>query len=229
MSNPHLPPEMLDHIVDLLHDTKHALRNCCIVSKSWIPRARKHLFADIRFCVAEDLQSWSKMFPDPSTSPARYAKTLFVGRFHAFNFDALVDSFVPSHGFSPAIRSLHLDLIHLPPQTFDLIISFPFLEELAVSGGSFDGPPTVVQPSSSPVFTGSLELSLEGGMKPIAHRLLSLPGRLHFRKLTLTCNHEEDPLLTMELVEECSHTLESLDIAYPVFYRTFIRHLHSRI
>jgi hypothetical protein len=36
------------------------------------------------------------------------------------------------------------------------------------------------------MFTGNMELSLAGGMKPIARRLLSLPGGIHFRKLTLT-------------------------------------------
>ena len=38
MSNLHLPAETLDHIVDHLHDTKDALRNCCLGSKSWVPR-----------------------------------------------------------------------------------------------------------------------------------------------------------------------------------------------
>jgi len=52
--------------------------------------------------------------------------------------------------------------------------------------------------------------------KPITSRLLSLPAGIHFRKLTLTWYHEEDLSLTMGLVEECSHTLESLDINHTV-------------
>jgi hypothetical protein len=47
MPNPHLPAELLDNIVDHLHDTEDALRSCCLVSKSWIPRTRRHLFARI--------------------------------------------------------------------------------------------------------------------------------------------------------------------------------------
>jgi hypothetical protein len=78
MSNPHLPPEILDYIVDHLHDTKEALRNCCLASKSWIPRTRIHLFAVIVFLTSGRLQSWTETFPDPSTSPAHYAKTLYV-------------------------------------------------------------------------------------------------------------------------------------------------------
>ena len=47
MPHPHLPPELLDHIVDCLHDSEDALRACCLVSKPWISRTRKHLFAQI--------------------------------------------------------------------------------------------------------------------------------------------------------------------------------------
>ncbi|KAF9644347.1 hypothetical protein BDM02DRAFT_3103092, partial [Thelephora ganbajun] len=47
--HPYLPPETLDYIVDFLHDNRETLEQCCLVSKSWVPRARKHLFADIKF------------------------------------------------------------------------------------------------------------------------------------------------------------------------------------
>jgi hypothetical protein len=83
MSDPRLPTEMLGHIVDNLHDTEDALRNCCLVSKSWVPRTRKHLFADIKFPTKANLRSWKKTFSDPSTSPAHYANTLSIGYPHA--------------------------------------------------------------------------------------------------------------------------------------------------
>src|ERR1700753_3734442 len=77
MSPPNLPPELLDHIADFLCDSSDALKSCCLVSKSWIPAARKHLFADIQFRTIDDLESWEAIFPDPSASPAHYTKTLF--------------------------------------------------------------------------------------------------------------------------------------------------------
>ena len=49
MSDPSLPPEIFDHVVDLLHDEPKALWNYCIVAKPWVARTRKHLFADIDF------------------------------------------------------------------------------------------------------------------------------------------------------------------------------------
>ena len=75
MSNPHLPTETLDNIVDDLHDTKDALESCRLVSKSRVSRTQKHVFSNVAF------RSPGKprfMFPDPSISPARYTKPLFV-------------------------------------------------------------------------------------------------------------------------------------------------------
>ena len=47
MSHPHLSPELLDLVVDFLPGSRGTLKSCCLVSKPWIPRARKRLFADI--------------------------------------------------------------------------------------------------------------------------------------------------------------------------------------
>ncbi|KAF9789308.1 hypothetical protein BJ322DRAFT_992451, partial [Thelephora terrestris] len=49
-----LPPEISDHVVDLLHDEPDALRMCCLVSKSWVPCAQKHLFHEVVF----DYRRW---------------------------------------------------------------------------------------------------------------------------------------------------------------------------
>jgi hypothetical protein len=160
MSDPHLPVEILDHIVDNLRDTQDTLRTCCLISKSWVQRTRKHLFADINFPTVELLQSWKKTFPDPSTSPARYTKTLSIacaravtaadaeagGWIRGFSrvvhfavashrpfYDSMI-SLVPFHGFSPVVKSLRLAFA-VPPSTrvINLVLSFPLLEDLAVS------------------------------------------------------------------------------------------------
>ena len=49
-------------------------------------------------------------------------------------------------------------------------------------------------------------------MKPIASRLLSLPGGLRFRRLWLEYYYEADVLAATALVEGCCSTLESLKI-----------------
>jgi len=78
MPKPYLPQEILDHIVGFLHDEPEALKACCLASKSWVPRTRKHLFAKIEFKSAKDFELWTKAFPDPSNSPSHHTHTMFV-------------------------------------------------------------------------------------------------------------------------------------------------------
>ena len=160
MSN--FPCEVLDHIVDLLHGSQIPLRNCCLVSKSWIPRTRRHLFAEVDFSTAKSLQSWRKTFPDPSTSPARYTKHLFIGcPQEVAAADAEADGWIPSFSrvehlrlgswdvitdrwratfvllrtFSPVVKSLNAEFYYVSFwHFFDLAFSFPLLEDLAVCG-----------------------------------------------------------------------------------------------
>jgi len=161
MSNPDLPAELLDRIVDFLHDAQDALRNCCLVSKPWIPWTQKHLFADVQFDNRDDLESWKELFPDPLGSPAHYTKTLFVGSLHfatatdaepggwirGFFYRVLAlkvgdlgtyldepgANLVPFHGFSPVIKSLFVQVpTLLSSQALDLILSFPLLNDLTV-------------------------------------------------------------------------------------------------
>ena len=121
----------------------------------------------------------------------------------------------------PILKSLRVAFAALPSsRTFDLILSFPLLDDLTVIAwdvsidnehGS-DALPTVGKPSNPPTFAGSLDVFLAGGIEPIARRLLSLPSGIHFRELKLTWNFEQDLPLTKNLVEGCSHTLESLTV-----------------
>ena len=155
------PPELLDEIVNFLYYSRDTLKSCCLVSKSWIPRSRTHLFACISFRTVEGVESWKTTFPDPSTSPARYTRTLLIecpwavtaaateegGWIQTFSCvvhlemdlgransgDLANPCLVPFHGFSPVVKSLHLSHIPLPlPPIFYLISSFPLLENLSL-------------------------------------------------------------------------------------------------
>jgi len=128
----------------------------------FIPRARKHLFANIVFHIAKILQSWKKTFPDPSSSPAHYNTDLFIDYYrvttaaetevnrwikgfspvehlwlrsgHGLLTRGTTVSFIPFHGFSPPLESLGLNFVALPsPQVFDLILSFPLLGDLTLN------------------------------------------------------------------------------------------------
>jgi len=253
MSNPRLPREILDYTVDLLHDKQDALKQCCLVSKSWAPRTRKHLFARINFNHPDDLKAWKKTFPDPANSPAYHTRSLLVGcpRFvtvadaeeggwiRAFSrviwFELRTDlyhhpeiSLVPFHNFSPALKSLRV-INSLPrPRVFNLVCSLLLLEnltirELRIGEADYDG--IDFQPSTPPLLTGPFGLYSGGGTEPTARRLLDLPGGFRFRKLVLTWRDEEDIRWIMALVVGCSHTLECFDIRQTI-RRTFPWFLH---
>jgi hypothetical protein len=162
-----LPPEMLDYIVDFLHDNPGALKQCCLISQSWISRTRRHLFFDVKFRSALTLELWKQTFPDTARSPAYHTHTLLVccpevvtiedageggwirGFFRVVHLgvhtnpahsSTLEVSLAPFHSFSPALKYLRvLSSSLLNSQIFGLISTLPHLEDLTLSIGGFTG------------------------------------------------------------------------------------------
>ncbi|KAF9644817.1 hypothetical protein BDM02DRAFT_843190 [Thelephora ganbajun] len=242
MSGPYLPAEICDYIVDLLYNKPDTLKRCCLISRSWVPRTRKHLFADIKFLHCDDLERWKRSFPDPSRSPVHHTHTLTVccsevvtvadaqegGWIRAFSNVTQLKissdvgeseaSLVPFHNFSPALKYLHVASTIFPcTRIFDLACSFRLLEDLdlvqrRVINGPIDRDGVIFQPSTSPALTGTLRVYLPDSMEYATRRLLSLPGGLHFRKLELSCYFESNLQWMSALVAGCSDTLECVDI-----------------
>jgi hypothetical protein len=52
-----LPPELVDRIIDFLHNEPKALAACSLVARSWTPTSRYHRFSAIRLISTED---WAK-------------------------------------------------------------------------------------------------------------------------------------------------------------------------
>ena len=232
--SPSLLPELFDLVIDHLHDDPDTLKTCCVVSKSCVITARKHLFAHVEFDALEShLEVWKKTFPDPSNSPARYTRSLFihgapditaadtgvdgwVRTFHNVTHLKLMrlnrTSLIPFHGISLAVRSL--SLTYLTAEVFDLVCSFPLLEDLTLNtlypeSGTYIWNP----PPTSPKLTGSLDLRMEGRTRTVTRRLLDLPDGLRFSKIYMLF-FEKDTGSVVDLVSGCSDTLESLTVLY---------------
>ena len=229
-----LPPEILDLIIDCLRDEQTALEACCLVSKSWVPRIRKHLFIDITLAGAYfTIQRWTKAFPDPSSSPGHHTRYLWISDLAAVTSpwirsfchlqelrvstlpwdDTSGAPFLKLHGLSPTLKSLRLITSTTPPsKILDLICSFPLLEDLILyyQEPESDGDEWVAPPTS-PKFTGTLHLTED--IRSVARRLLALPGGLHFANITIRCpvRHAGSAI---GLVSRSSDTLESLIINY---------------
>ena len=57
-SNQILPPEIVDHIIDLLFGDIKSLRSCSLVSNGWVHRSRYNLFANVKFLNLPHFYSW---------------------------------------------------------------------------------------------------------------------------------------------------------------------------
>ena len=233
-----LPPEILDLILDHLYDEPTTLRACCLVSKSWVPRTRRHLFDRVDFHPPIILlESWMKTFPDPFKSPACYSRSLNFCHLRFPDDTAFLDAcpwvrsfnqivnlevttfqwrfpFPQLCGLSPALKSLTLTLpVATLSEFLDLICSFPLLEDLSMLSPRFhaEGTDELDTPPTSPKFTGSLFLS--DGDSNLMRGLMLLPGGLRFSKVSVSYDFENGDWVK-ELVSACSNTLESLCVEY---------------
>lgn len=232
MPCPRLSAELLDYIVKNLRRTERSdFKNCCLVSKSWVPRARKYLFFHVAFRKGEDLESWKDTFPDPSTSPAHYTQHLSIGCpqtvtatdteegglistfCHVIRLDVHLDKHEIPSAMVNTIPLPGLEFLHHPPVgvfpascVFSLMALFPHLEELIATNFAPNGDNRSDQwPTQKlPLSMRSISLSSVEGIKPIVSQILPSPGSLHLHSLEVALHCKEDFRLTTALVEECS-------------------------
>ena len=236
---PPLPPEIFDLIVDHLHDETTTLKECCLVSKSWVPRARRYIFAKVTFVGSwtRFVHLWFKTFPDPFNSPGHHTRILyFHGRDSIFALSIVTstwvhhfchvkelvvqnvhwwDGLIPQpfrqlHGLSPTLKSLSLDYISVPLSVvLDLICSFPLLEDLLLQLVTIKGDANERETPSTSPMLTG-SLTLAHLTHSVVCELLDLPNGLHFTRIT-----GSDANLVADLIPRCSDTLESLGVYYP--------------
>jgi hypothetical protein len=239
MSQSHLPPEVIDYIIDLLRDDRKALGACCLVSKSWVHRSRRHIFDSVVFMLPKQLEAWKGTFPDPEKSPAHHVRSLQVlcAEFVTAEDGGWIRSFakatrleiwsdawprVPGASLAPfyTLSSIEYLVVWFATltlsETLNLICSFPLLKDLDITrhhGTEVDE--AIFRPSTSPPLTGTLTLRLE--LKHVARLLLYLPGGPRFRKIVWKIQVPGEIESAMTLVEMCSDTLECIEIHQPIF------------
>ena len=234
-----LPPELIDLIIDHLCDQRATLKACCLVSRSWVPWARRHLFSHVEFDSdgwSSDIEPWMEAFPDPLNSPAHHTRSLTISglaavtaatmhghswvRSFRYIVELVVDtrwwdddkvSLVQLHGLSPTLKSLRVVRSSLPlPEVFNLTCSFPLLEDLSLISSRLRYQ-HVRDPVDSPSTSQKLtgSLLLKGDIRLTTRWLLNFPRGLHFSKISIHC---PGPWLesAVNLVSRCSDTLESL-------------------
>jgi hypothetical protein len=150
MSNPHLPQEILDYIVDILHDEFHAQEGIS-------SRAGFHIFWRRVSGIAPPVSGRDNPFPVLSSLSACMPQLFHVRK------------------------------------SSDSLIPLPFLR---------------IYPCFVVRWYGAATIPIT------AHRVLDLPGGLHFRKLALSWSNDVDP---PGLVVACRHTVGSLEATHFVF------------
>ena len=176
MSKPYLPPELLDHVVDNLQDTKDALeqrrtRELLLRFQVVGPADSKTPF---RRCQVPNREGPSVMEKHVSGSPHLpcVLRSNFVHRIPSCwrshrcrrgwliptRYTRPATSLILFHGFSPALKPPHLDFpAVLASDVFSPIYSFPLLEDLCVGvkcgfGGGYRKPATVESHPPPPVY-----------------------------------------------------------------------------
>ena len=223
-----LPPEIVDHIIDLT-DNHRTLQACSLVAKSWVCRSRVHLFRDV---VLFSHRRWQRAMPVGEISPAIYTRTLTMGQSgtpqgkwintdtlytflsHLRDFrnveNLILDGWEP-HGFSEGglkkyfghfggrLRSLELGGQRMSPESFVILLGLmPNLEDLLVKE-RVEGSEATRVPSVSPKLSGRLTIRV--------HTTSLFPTlckfALRFRVICLQ-EHQHD---YQQLINACAETL----------------------
>ncbi|KAK0209599.1 hypothetical protein IW262DRAFT_1417739 [Armillaria fumosa] len=61
-SPPSLPPELIDYILDFLHDDVPVLRMCSLASNSLLPRSRHHIYSGVFIVHDIDIDSFRELY-----------------------------------------------------------------------------------------------------------------------------------------------------------------------
>ncbi|KAF9494708.1 hypothetical protein BDN71DRAFT_933903 [Pleurotus eryngii] len=99
-TEPHLPPEILDHIVDYLHSDAASLLSCGLSSRNLLRVSRYHLFRNmIMKLSATHLFSLLALLRSPANRIAPFVQTIVL-----FN----VPAFLRTHGRSDVVRAIRI-------------------------------------------------------------------------------------------------------------------------
>ena len=249
--DPRIPNEILDEILNhLIADSGSSgdsLRSCSLVSKSWVPPCRRHLFHTIIFS-SEDVAKWLKTFPVPEESPAHYVKDL---RFLLGGHYGAPEKFSKHTPWFINVEKIALTMntTSPPPRTSfparlpqsvtsltikaggsgvdlmqmrDIMARLPNLNDLKLSG------PFVVWSKSKKRlpglgtvlrgrFCGELQIRNGHTNEYIVDMLLEVPTGLHFTKLHV---HADCACLlqTVRLAEACCETLVNLLFSCAIYF-----------
>ncbi|KZT74615.1 hypothetical protein DAEQUDRAFT_660381, partial [Daedalea quercina L-15889] len=80
ISQPVVPPELCDVVIDYLHDDPRTLAVCALVCRTWVPSSRMHQFHTV---ILHRIPAWRGqkllLISDPSSTVLPYVRHLALG------------------------------------------------------------------------------------------------------------------------------------------------------
>lgn len=77
-----MPTEIIDEIIEYIRYDIYCLRSCALISKSWTPSCRRHIFATVAFDGPFDLMRWSNSISPAPDGPHIYTRNLTISNRH---------------------------------------------------------------------------------------------------------------------------------------------------
>lgn len=117
-----LPQELVDRVIDFLHNDRPALKASCLVHTDWIDPCRCQLFGSVTLNGLMDLESWAETFPSVLQSPAHHTRKLTLIGLCAslgdkgLNPDKLDDSLLQHLRSFNQLRKLVFTALNLHPR-----------------------------------------------------------------------------------------------------------------
>lgn len=90
-SDPILPRELIDHIIDHARDDRKTLMACSRIARSWLPRSQDHLFREIEIQYNTSTRSLLKFEELIVSNPrlATYVRDLHIKRAYSSDYDTI--------------------------------------------------------------------------------------------------------------------------------------------
>lgn len=234
--------ETLDHLIADPDFSFKSLQSCALVSKSWVPSCRRHLFHTILF-NKENMIGWLEAFPVPEEGPAHHVRHLrilaeeripkeFFEHIPWFtNAEKVTLLGAPNWlhiyeywRFPQSVTSLTINGDADPIKIGNIMGRLPNLNDLSLSGvsGSFlsgnqDKLWYQIGADLKGRFGGRLQLTNGYATDDIMDVLLGIPTGIHFTEMQIGGRHEFLSQ-TASLAEACATTLVKLSCT-ALYYR----------
>jgi len=236
-----VPQDVINEILDQLATCSDfgSLRACSLVSKSWVPSSRKHLFRTV-FFTSRRVKRWFETFPSPEKSPAHHVRDLRIRigghHFVPLTFFECIPQFTNAEKISllgpepggipqvqlpspwippPSVTSLRIetDMFTLM-EIRDFIAVLPNLDDLSLSGHIGMDSRELLGIGTSLAgrvrFGGKLVLrDVRHATKDVMGMLLEIPTGLWFTEVQIHSTRGCLPSV-VRLVEACCKTLVKL-------------------